>query len=115
MRIERLVSMINDIAAFFASEPAAGAAARGVESHISRFWDPRMRRQLMQHYREGGAGLSEVSRSALMLLMAEAAAAPARHANEAGTGADSGRGGPATVSGPETGADSPARPSNDNS
>jgi formate dehydrogenase subunit delta len=90
MRIERLVSMINDISAFFAADPEPGVAARAVESHISRFWEPRMRRQLVEHYRDGGAGLTLVSRSALVLLTAEGSAAPAIHANEDGTGGDAG-------------------------
>ena len=56
MRIERLVSMANDIGAFFDAEPDKAAAARPVASHIKRFWDPRMRTEI-RHYREqGGAG-----------------------------------------------------------
>jgi formate dehydrogenase subunit delta len=90
MRIERLVAMINDIATFFAADPEPGVGARGVESHISRFWDPRMRQQIIDHYRTGGAGLSDVARSALVLLTAEGIAAPAMHANEDGTGGDAG-------------------------
>jgi formate dehydrogenase subunit delta len=90
MRIERLVSMINDIATFFAADPEPGVAARGVESHISRFWDPRMRQQIMEHYRAGGSGLSDVARSALVLLSAEGTAAASLHANEDGTGGDAG-------------------------
>jgi formate dehydrogenase subunit delta len=90
MRIERLVAMINNISTFFAAEPEPGVAARGVESHVSRFFDPQMRRQIIEHYRDGGAGLSDVSRSALVLLATEGAAAPALHANEDGTGGDAG-------------------------
>jgi formate dehydrogenase subunit delta len=90
MRIDRLVSMINDIATFFAADPEPGVAARAVESHISRFWEPRMRHQILEHYRRGGSGLTEVSRSALVLLAAEGSAAPALHANEDGTGGDAG-------------------------
>jgi formate dehydrogenase subunit delta len=90
MRIERLVSMINDIATFFAADPEPGVAARAVESHISRFWEPRMRHQILEHYRGGGSGLTEVSRFALILLAAEGSAAPALHANEDGTGGDAG-------------------------
>jgi formate dehydrogenase subunit delta len=90
MRIERLVSMINDISTFFAADPEPGAAARAVESHISRFWEPRMRRQILEHYLDGGQGLTDISRSALILLRAEGSAAPALHANEDGTGGDAG-------------------------
>jgi len=82
--------MINDIATFFAADPDPGAAARAVESHLARFWDPRMRQQITQHYREGGIGLSQVSREALAILIAEGPSAPSRHANEDGTGGDAG-------------------------
>lgn len=90
MRIERLVAMINDISSYFASDPEPGAAAAGVESHVSRFWDPRMRRQILEHFRSGGEGLSDVSRAALVLLGAEGRVAPTLHANEDGTGGDAG-------------------------
>ncbi len=62
--------MANDIGAFFAAEPDSGEAARGVAGHLRRFWDPRMRRQIVDHYREGGAGLSPVALAALAELAA---------------------------------------------
>ena len=68
MRVERLVSMANDIGAFFNAEPDKAEAAKNVASHLRRFWDPRMRRQIVAHYREGGAGLDDVVRSAVRLL-----------------------------------------------
>jgi formate dehydrogenase subunit delta len=44
-----------------------------VAAHLKRFWDPRMRRQIIEHYRaESGAGLDPVPRAAVGLL-AEAA------------------------------------------
>ncbi|HVH29537.1 MAG TPA: formate dehydrogenase subunit delta [Vicinamibacterales bacterium] len=71
MRIERLVAMANDIGAFFDAEPDKAEAAKGVANHLKRFWDPRMRRQLVAHYRDGGAGLRDVSRAAVGLLASE--------------------------------------------
>jgi formate dehydrogenase subunit delta len=68
MRIERLVAMANDIGAFFRAEPDRREAAKGVASHLERFWDPRMRRQIVAHLRSGGAGLDEPARSAVALL-----------------------------------------------
>jgi formate dehydrogenase subunit delta len=68
MRVERLVSMANDIGAFFNAEPDKAEAAKNIASHLRRFWDPRMRRQIVAHYREGGAGLDNVVRSAVRLL-----------------------------------------------
>jgi formate dehydrogenase subunit delta len=68
MRIERLVSMANDIGAFFGADPDRTSAISNVASHLQRFWDPRMRRQLVAHYREGGAGLHEIPLAAVALL-----------------------------------------------
>ena len=63
--------MANDIGAFFDSEPDKAEAAKGVANHLKRFWDPRMRRQIVAHYREGGAGLKDVARAAVGLLASE--------------------------------------------
>jgi formate dehydrogenase subunit delta len=76
VRIERLVAMANDIGAFFDAEPDKAEGAKSVANHLRRFWDPRMRRQIIAHYRAGGGGLKDVSRAAIGLLAAEAAAPP---------------------------------------
>jgi formate dehydrogenase subunit delta len=68
MRIERLVLMANDIGDFFAAEPDPSEAARSIANHLKRFWDPRMRRQIVAHARQGGAGLKDVVRAAVVLL-----------------------------------------------
>jgi formate dehydrogenase subunit delta len=52
--------MANDIAAFFAPEPDRLAVAT-VAAHLTRFWERRMRRQLVELYRTGGTGFSEVA------------------------------------------------------
>jgi formate dehydrogenase subunit delta len=71
MNIDHLVRMANDIGAFFAAEPS-GEPARAVLNHIKRFWDPRMRREMVEHFRTGGDGLDEPARSAVALLAEEA-------------------------------------------
>jgi formate dehydrogenase subunit delta len=68
MDIERLVAMANDIAAFFASEPDPQAAARQVENHLRRFWEPRMRIEICRHAGEGGVGLSPLALRGVQLL-----------------------------------------------
>ena len=69
MRADRLVTMANDIGHFFNSEPDKNEAAKSVATHITRYWDPRMRREIVAHYREaGGAGLDPLPRSAIALL-----------------------------------------------
>jgi formate dehydrogenase subunit delta len=50
---KRLIEMANQIAAFYASEPDPVAASAGVADHIARFWEPRMRRILLE---QAGAG-----------------------------------------------------------
>jgi formate dehydrogenase subunit delta len=68
MNIERLVQMANDIANYFASEPDRAAGIEGVALHIERFWEPRMRKQIMAHVETGGSGLSALALAALELL-----------------------------------------------
>ena len=73
MRAERLVTMANDIGHFFAAEPDTNAGAQSVANHIKRYWDPRMRREIVAHYKEkGGAGLDPIARSAVALLASSA-------------------------------------------
>lgn len=73
MDTARLVRMANDIAQFFASESAPADAAQQVAAHLTKFWDPRMRREIIQHLRGGGAGLSALARDAVGLLVMPAA------------------------------------------
>jgi len=53
---QTMVHRANQIALFFAAYPHEEAVA-GVADHLQRFWEPRMRRQLLQFINEGGAGL----------------------------------------------------------
>lgn len=69
MNAERLVAMANDIANFFAAEPDRQVAVDGVVSHLKRFWEPRMRKQIVAHVVSGGGdGLSELARAAIVKL-----------------------------------------------
>ena len=71
MKTDRLVTMANQIGAFFNAEADKTEAAKSVANHLKRYWDPRMRREIVAHYREaGGAGLDPVPRSAVALLAA---------------------------------------------
>lgn len=45
---KKLVAMANQIAAFFAAEPDRQAAVEGVAGHLKRFWEPRMRREILE-------------------------------------------------------------------
>ena len=66
MKAEKLVKMVNDIASFFEGEPDRNVAMESVAGHLKRFWDPRMRREIVRHVEEqGGAGLKEIALSAI--------------------------------------------------
>jgi formate dehydrogenase subunit delta len=69
MNIEHMVTMANDIANFFNSEMVSpDEAAKAVALHISRYWDPRMRRHIIDHGRQGGEGLSPTAAAAVSQL-----------------------------------------------
>jgi len=66
MNGDQLVRMINDISGFFASESDSNEAVEGVVGHVTKFWDPRMRSQIVTHVAQtNGAGLTELSRLAV--------------------------------------------------
>jgi formate dehydrogenase subunit delta len=58
----KLVKMVNEIASFFEAEPDRNAALEAVAGHLKRFWDPRMRREIVRFVDEqGGEGLRETA------------------------------------------------------
>ncbi len=90
MNIDLLIKMTNEIGEFFAGTTDADAAARDVANHLKRYWDPRMREQMLKYYQErSGAGLTELAKNAVGLLYAasKAAAAPAPPGPGRGAGA----------------------------
>ena len=65
MDASKLIRMANDIAAFFAAEPNRDDALAGVAGHLRRFWDPRMRRQILEILDAGGEGMGDLVKEAL--------------------------------------------------
>jgi formate dehydrogenase subunit delta len=66
MDTHRLVKMVNDIASFFNSEPDHQVALDGIAGHVRRFWDPRMRREIIQWLdSNNGEGLQPLALEAL--------------------------------------------------
>ncbi|WP_416797176.1 formate dehydrogenase subunit delta [Ciceribacter azotifigens] len=59
--------MANQIASFFASQPETTRIG-GVATHINKFWEPRMRRQLFEIIDAGGAGLDPLVLDAAKLV-----------------------------------------------
>lgn len=79
MDIDNLVRMANRIGDFFDALPDADEAREGVANHLKRFWEPRMRAELLRHLdATGGAGLKPIVVEALQ--KHRAALAPAQAA-----------------------------------
>ena len=82
MNPEHLAAMANDIANFFAVEPDREAAVNGVSGHLKKFWDPRMRRQIVAYlHDQGGGELSEARAGVARLAELDAATGQARRAS----------------------------------
>lgn len=61
MDIDHLVHMANRIGEFFEAMPDANEARDAIASHLHRFWEPRMRAQIIAHVDAGGgAGLKPI-------------------------------------------------------
>jgi formate dehydrogenase subunit delta len=73
MKIDYLVKMANEIGDFFAAESKPEEAANAVANHLRRFWDPRMRAQILAHHAQGGVGLSDLARQAVAKLAPDTA------------------------------------------
>ena len=65
---ERLVDMANQISLFFESRPTEEEQVGGVAEHISRFWEVRMRKAIIEHLDAGGEGLRDNAKRAIQRL-----------------------------------------------
>lgn len=78
MHAEYLAKMANQIGDFFGPEQGPEGAPLAIARHMRRFWDPRMRQQILAHLGAGGDGLSPAARRAVELLADQPAAATGR-------------------------------------
>ncbi|HUN49033.1 MAG TPA: formate dehydrogenase subunit delta [Stellaceae bacterium] len=68
MKTEHMIHMANGIAQFFSSYPREEAIA-GVTDHLAKFWEKRMRQQIIAYVAEtGGKGLHELALEAVKRL-----------------------------------------------
>jgi formate dehydrogenase subunit delta len=78
MNIDLLIKMANEIGEFFAGTADAPEASRAVANHLKRYWEPRMRAQMITYYvQRQGAGLTDLAKNAVALMAAESKAPPA--------------------------------------
>jgi formate dehydrogenase subunit delta len=65
---EKLVYMANQMADFYAPQPEDKAVA-GVAEHITKFWDPRMKKRMFAHFdATRGEGLKPIALKAVQKL-----------------------------------------------
>ena len=67
MQSNSMVHRANQIALFFASYPHDEAVA-GVTDHFKKFWERRMREQIIAYVAQGGKGLHELAIEAVKRL-----------------------------------------------
>lgn len=62
--LDKLIYMANQIAREFAAQHPR-EAVQATYDHLWHFWDPRMRKLILDHLDGGGAGLNDVAREAI--------------------------------------------------
>lgn len=72
MSPDKLVYTANQIGKFFATQDKAKAPA-AIEDHLRKFWDPRMRSQIVAYLESGGEGFDPLVRTAIEGLAAKSA------------------------------------------
>ena len=60
----KLVYMANQIGKFFTPQDRSVAPAK-IADHIKKYWDPRMRKAILEYVDAGGAGLDPDARRAI--------------------------------------------------
>jgi formate dehydrogenase subunit delta len=71
MDIHRLVKMANDIGAYYETLPDRSEAVSSIATHLRNFWEPRMRREIIDHAKRGTGQdpeLKEIVREAILKL-----------------------------------------------
>jgi formate dehydrogenase subunit delta len=71
MEIGRLVKMANEIGAYFEPLPDRGEAISSIATHLRNFWEPRMRRQIIDYAQQDGGSLKSIVREAVLSLQRE--------------------------------------------
>jgi formate dehydrogenase subunit delta len=71
MDIHHLVKMANDIGTFYQTLPDRTEAISSIAAHLRNFWEPRMRREIIDHAKQGAGRdpqLMEIVREAILTL-----------------------------------------------
>jgi formate dehydrogenase subunit delta len=67
VELHHLIKMANEIGGFFSQMPREEAIS-SIATHLKNFWEPRMRREIIDYARRDGADLHELVRAAVLSL-----------------------------------------------
>jgi formate dehydrogenase subunit delta len=67
MELHHLIKMANEIGGFFGQMPRETAIG-STAAHLKNFWEPRMRREIIEYAQHGGDELHEIVRAAVLSL-----------------------------------------------
>jgi len=68
MDIHRLVKMANEIGTFFESAADHKEAVASIATHLRNFWEPRMRKQIIEYARGADGELKDIVKEAVLTL-----------------------------------------------
>jgi len=68
MEIHHLVKMANEIGAFFESAADRKEAVTSIATHLRNFWEPRMRKELIEYARQADGELQPIVKEAVLTL-----------------------------------------------
>jgi formate dehydrogenase subunit delta len=68
MDINHLITMANNIGAYFAGYPSRDETVEGIANHLRNFWEARMRRDIIDYVVGGGDGLKPLVREAVLTM-----------------------------------------------
>jgi formate dehydrogenase subunit delta len=68
-----LAKMANEIGTFFQALPDRKEAIGSIATHLRNFWEPRMRRQIIDYAQHSGHRLNPLVREAVLTLQPEPA------------------------------------------
>jgi len=68
MEIHRLIKMANEIGTFFEGAADRKEAVTSIAAHLRNFWEPRMRKQLIEYARKVDGELKDIVKEAVLTL-----------------------------------------------
>ena len=68
MDIHHLIKMANEIGTFFEGATDRNEAVTSIATHLRNFWEPRMRKQIIEYARGADGELKDIVKDAVLSL-----------------------------------------------